>query len=232
MKLGIMQPYFFPYLGYFDLIARTDRWVVFDIVQYNNKSWMNRNRILHPRKGWQYINVPVARAPRGTPIYDIRIKDRDAALNRLLGQIDHYRKHAPYFRQVQDLVQKTFMSPSDRLVDINVAGLRTVCDYLGLNFDADLCSEMDLNLDNIEHSGQWALGIAVQMGASEYINPPGGRSIFNKTEWEDASIRLTFAEMIEFTYDCHPYEFVQNLSILDVLMWNEPQKVVTILNEY
>ena len=70
-----MQPYFFPYLGYFELIARTDRWVVLDTVQYNRKSWMNRNRILHPNNGWQYINAPVHHAPRGTLIEKVFVQD-------------------------------------------------------------------------------------------------------------------------------------------------------------
>ena len=90
-----MQPYFFPYLGYFELIARVDRWVVFDVVQYNAKSWMNRNRILHPKEGWQYITVPVEKAPRGTLIRDIRVKDMVDSRERVLGQMVHYKKKAP-----------------------------------------------------------------------------------------------------------------------------------------
>ena len=226
MKLGIMQPYFFPYIGYFELIAKTDYWVVFDVVQYNDRSWMNRNRILHPKAGWQYIQVPVAKTPHGTPIHRIRLKDRAAAQTRLLGQLDHYRKHAPYFRQVIDVVHASFAESSDRLVDLNVAGLASVCAYLGLEFRFSLCSETDLDLEGIEHPGQWALRIAEKLGASEYINPPGGRDLFRQSEWEAASIRLRFTEMPSFSYPCGPYPFIDNLSILDVLMWNRPAEIV------
>jgi len=231
MKLGIMQPYFFPYLGYFELIARTDRWVVFDVVQYNAKSWMSRNRILHPTQGWQYINVPVNKAPHGTPIKDIVVKDRAAALARVLGQLEHYRKRAPHFRDVTDIVRAAFSGASDRLVDLNIATLKTVCKYLGVGFDYSLCSAMDLDLGGVEHAGQWALAIAKQLGASEYLNPPGGRAIFRQEEWDAAGIKLSFTNLPQFTYDCAPYQFVEHLSILDVLMWNDPAKVVQALRK-
>jgi hypothetical protein len=226
MRLGIMQPYFFPYLGYFELIARTDRWIVFDAVQYNPKSWMNRNRILHPTQGWQYITVPVAKAPHGTAISKIRIKDRDAALQRILGQLDHYRKRAPYFHQVRELVQSAFATSSDRLVDLNVSGLAAVCGYLRINFDYSLCTATGLDLGGIEHAGQWALKIAQQLGASDYLNPPGGKELFRQDEWDAAGIRLSFTDMNDFRYDCSPYAFVENLSIIDVLMWNDAAAVL------
>lgn len=231
MKLGIMQPYFFPYLGYFELIARTDRWVVFDVVQYNAKSWMNRNRILHPTQGWQYINVPVTHAPHGTPIKDIVVKDRAAALARVLGQLEHYRKRAPHFRDVTEIVRTAFSGTSDRLVDLNVATLAAVCKYLGIGFDYSLCSAMNFQLGDVEHPGQWALEIAKQLGASEYLNPPGGRDIFRPEEWDAAGIKLRFTEMPDFTYGCGPYQFVEHLSILDVLMWNDAATIAQALRK-
>ncbi|RJP38318.1 MAG: hypothetical protein C4548_13350 [Desulfobacteraceae bacterium] len=232
MILGIMQPYFFPYLGYFELIARSDQWIVFDVVQYNPKSWMNRNRILHPSEGWQYVSVPVAKAPRGTLICDIRVKDMEAAWNLVSGQLQHYKKRAPFFDQIIELVRDAFDGArSDRLADLSVSGLVATCSYIKIPLNWTLCSEMDLDLSYIDHPGQWALKIASQVGARKYINPPGGREIFNPLEWEKAGIELEFTEMPRFEYACPPYEFVEHLSILDVLMWNSPEKVKTFLNE-
>lgn len=222
MRLGIMQPYFFPYLGYFELIANTDRWVVFDVVKYNDKSWMSRNRILHPSRGWQYINLPVAKAPHGTPIHAIRAKDKVAARERICGQLEHYRRRAPHFDAVVELIDTAFAVDSDRLVDINVSGIAAVCARLGIEFNAVLCSEMDLELGSVEHAGQWALHIARQLGATEYLNPPGGRDLFHPEEWDASGIRLRFTELPDFSYSCAPYQFVEHLSILDVLMWNDP----------
>ena len=75
MKVGIMQPYFFPYLGYFDLINRVDKWIVFDTPQYIRHGWVNRNRILHPHQGWQYIVVPLKKHDRDTSINQIETAD-------------------------------------------------------------------------------------------------------------------------------------------------------------
>ena len=232
MKLGIMQPYFFPYLGYFELIERTDRWVVFDVVQYSARSWMNRNRILHPSQSWQYFNVPVQRASRGTLIKDIHVISMEDSLSRIISQLQHYKKRAPYFDQVVALVEESFSrANSDRLVDLNVSTIATICSYLGISFNWSHCSEMNLNLDDIQHPGQWALKISTQLGANEYLNPPGGRDIFVSTEWDEAGIDLQFTDLLTYHYDCKPYEFIEHLSILDVLMWNEPESVMTVLRQ-
>lgn len=225
MNLGVMQPYFFPYLGYFELIQKTDRWVVFDTVQYNARSWMNRNRILHPIEGTQYIGVPVRHAPKGTPIREIRLIDKAAAERRVLGQLAHYRRHAPYYEAVTGLVGGTFAVASDRLVDVNLAGLSAVCRYLAVPFTWQLCSDLRINGADIGHAGAWALAIARHLDASRYINPPGGRILFRPEEWREAGIELRFTEPPTLRYSCAPYEFVEHLSILDVLMWMSPDKV-------
>lgn len=226
MKLGIMQPYFFPYIGYFDLINRTDRWVVFDVVQYVPKSWMNRNRILHPTDGWQYVSVPVVKH-RETLIKDVLLVDRNEAHRRVLGQIEHYRNgRAPFFEPVRELIDRCFLEASSgRLRDLNVSSLALVCEYVGVDFSPVVFSESDIELPPIEHPGQWALEIGSAMGASEYVNPPGGKDLFDERAFAERGIRLEFTELADFRYACGSYDFVERLSIIDVLMWNEPKAV-------
>ena len=108
MRLGIMQPYIFPYIGYYKLIANTDYWCVFDTVQYTKKTWMNRNRILHPVESWQYFTVPVKKHHRKDIIADIEVVDLDATCNLILGQLNHYKKYAPYFKESTNVEKKTF----------------------------------------------------------------------------------------------------------------------------
>lgn len=226
MKLGIMQPYFYPYIGYFNLIYKTEKWIVFDVVQYNSKSWMNRNRIMHPKSGWQYVSIPVKKSSRGTLIKDIEIQNKEDALNRILGQLIHYKKRAKYYQNVIDLVNEGFNSAkSNKLTDLNISTLQAVCNYLNMDFNWSKCSEMDFDFSNVNHPGQWALEISRQLDAKQYINPPSGKDIFNPREWEDAGIDLVFTKMPQFNYPCPSYEFVENLSILDVLMWNSSEKV-------
>lgn len=227
MKLGIMQPYFFPYLGYFDLINRTDRWIVFDVVKYQPKTWMSRNRISDPANGWQYITVPVDKHVGPGRICDVRVVDAEAAHARIRGQLTHYRKaRAPYYTPVTRLVDTVFASRRGELLrDLNTGTLLAVCDYLGIHMEHENLSEMDLPLPEIEHAGQWALEIADVLGAQEYVNPPGGREIFQEGEWRARGIRLSFTELLNYRYPSGPYDFVERLSVLDVLMWSAPEKV-------
>jgi hypothetical protein len=221
MKLGIMQPYFFPYIGYFELIHNTDKWIVFDVVQYKSRSWMNRNRILHPNEGWQYFGVPVKKTSRDTLIKDIEIKDKNAALGRILGQINHYKNKAPNYSLVVDIIKQVFAeTKSNNLVDLNISSLKVVCSYLGIAFNWEKCSEMNFDFSNVTHPRQWALEICTQLGANEYLNPLGGKAIFVPDEFEERGINLIFQDQIDFEYDCHPFFFEENLSIIDVMMWN------------
>lgn len=228
MKLGVMQPYFFPHLGYFDLIRRTDRFLLFDIVQFTKKSWMTRNRILHPKTGWQYVLVPVARHERSAVIRDIRIKDPAGAKTRILGQLAHYRDRAPHYSLVVDMVRETFdRSASDSLAHLNASSLARACERLGQPFRVEICSEMNLALPAVTHPGRWALEICSALGAAEYINPPGGRELFSSEAFAARGIRLTFTETPDFRYECRPYGFEPRLSILDVLMWCSPEDVAS-----
>ncbi len=230
MKLGIMQPYFFPYLGYFDLINRTDQWVVFDVVQYTPKTWMNRNRILHPTDGWQYVSVPVEHT-LGQRVDEVRLQDRAAAAKRALGQFEHYRHgRAPHFAAVREILAQAFETGTDLLRDVNVRGMRLVCDYLGIPFRARILSQEPLPLPAIQHPGQWALEIAVALGADEYVNPPGGKALFDEAAFRARRVRLTFTDMVEFRYSTGAYAPIEHLSILDVLAWNEPVVVKAYLD--
>jgi hypothetical protein len=230
-SLGIMQPYFFPYLGYFQLIASVERGVIFDTAQYVRKSWMNRNRILDSKGGWQYINVPVS-TTLGTSIQATTVIDHAAALQRILGQLEHYRSKAPFYQQVRELVKSAFASVNDNGIgDLNTQSLKVVCDYLGLAFPWTPHSAMDLQLPPIEHPGQWALEISSQLGAHRYVNAPGGREIFVTNEWEERDIELLFLDLSTFVYNTKAYPFIENLSIIDVLMWNEPGDVTAYIRE-
>ncbi len=220
MKLGIMQPYFCPYIGYFALIAHTDQWVVFDITQYTRKTWMNRNRIAHPTKGWQYITVPVIKAPLSTKIYETKILDLATFKKESLIQIELYKKHAPFYEQVKALIIQGFENTlTDSLVELNVNFLKVFCQYLAIPFNYLICSEENFPLPDITHPGQWALEISTLLQAHEYVNPLGGQSIFHLPDFIEREIKLSFLSLPALLYNPRPWEFIENLSIIDVLMW-------------
>jgi hypothetical protein len=227
-----MQPYFFPHLGHFALIANVDHWVVFDVTQYTPKTWMNRNRVLHPSRAWMYVTVPVQGSSQSKLIREVMLNSPDEALASVKGKLGHYRRRAPHYDEVIRLVERTFSERSDdSLVALDVSSLRIVSEYLGIKLDYRMCSEMGFDLRRVEHPGQWALHIAEQVGATEYINPLGGAHLFRLEEFEASGVRLGFVDMPAMIYDPKPYQFIPSLSVLDVLMWNQPKDVRKFIHE-
>lgn len=159
MILGIMQPYFFPYLGYFDLINYSERWIVFDTVQYIRHGWINRNRILHPAEGWSYIIVPV-KFSRETAINEVHIAEDGKWKKRIIGQLQHYKKQAPHYRAVINLLEACFAFNGTLLSEFNTLSLQKICTYLGIPFNYSVFSSMNLDLDPVEEPGDWALRIS------------------------------------------------------------------------
>lgn len=226
MKVGIMQPYFYPYAGHFALIANVDRWIVFDTAQYTPKSWMNRNRILHPSDGWMYVTIPLSHSSQALRIDEARVLDMASAHRSLLGKLSHYRRKAPHYEAVIELVQNSFSMAADAsLAKLDISCLAATCHMLGIDFEYQVCSELDLDLPMVDHPGGWALAIAEALGASEYVNPIGGRALFDPEEFRRHRIQLTFLELPTFRYGTPGYEFQPSLSILDALMWNDPVDV-------
>jgi hypothetical protein len=233
MRLGIMQPYFFPYFGHFALIAAVDEWVVFDVTQYTPKTWMNRNRILHPKEGWQYMTVPLSNSSIGIKTHEARIQDLAGTKTSLRGKLSAFRRQAPFFTQVDEIVRAAFdRTSSDLLCELNVNTLKGVCEYLDVPFSYRICSEMDLDFPSNMEAGDWAPFICERLGADEYVNPAGGRALFDPKRFADAGVNLRFAEFEEFRYDPAPYRYEAHLSIVDVLLWNSPQTVAGALRSH
>jgi len=231
MRLGIMQPYFFPYLGYFDVINCVDKWVIFDGAQYRRHGWANRNRILHPTKGWQYIVVPLKKHSRATISKDIEIANEQPWQRRVVGQLQHYRSKAPRFAETMALVENCLDTKEESLSRLNGSILHAVCEHLGIAFDTSVFSEMALDLGPVEGPGDWALRICEAIGAREYVNAPGGAALFDKEAFRRSGITLRIRGLVDFTYSCGEYEFIPHLSIIDVLMWNEPKKIKAYLDQ-
>ena len=231
MKLGSMQPYFFPYLGYFDVINCVDRWIVFDIAQDIRRGWVHRNRILHPIQGWQYLIVPRRKHSRETMIKDVQIADEQDWSQRIIGQLQHYRKIAPYFQETMELVEACLTGKHLSLSRLNTSSLCKVCAYLGIKFDYSIFSERSWELGSVEEPDDWALRMSQALGAEEYVNLPGGIELFDRQKYERAGIKLTIRSMHTFEYTCGAREFLPNLSIIDVLMWNKPEVVKAYLDQ-
>jgi len=232
MKVAIMQPYFYPYIGYFQLIQAADRFILFDDVQYIRHGWINRNRILKPGEGFQYIIMPLAAHSRETLIKDIQLADADKNKDKILRQLEHYKKTAPYYKTVRSLMGDCFANPQNSLVAMNAYNLKAVCDYIGLNFKVEISSQMNFGYSQVQDAGEWALRICEQLQAKEYINPEGGRELFDDGKFEKSNIRLQFLQPVVKEYDQRRSHFEPGLSIIDIMMFNEPAGIKQLINDY
>jgi hypothetical protein len=247
MKLGIMQPYFFPYIGYFQLINATDKWVIFDDIQYIRHGWVNRNRILHPdlTKEWIYIIIPLQKHSQDNHICDIKILNNQIWKNKIMGQINHYRKNAPFYNETKTIVKQCLNFNGNNLSELNTYCLKEVCKYLDIDLHYQIFSNMDINLGDVDNpddwaleiskkfdSDDWALEISKRLNADEYINPIGGKEIFDKEKFAEAGIKLSFLEPGNIEYEQKRKEFIPNLSIIDVMMFNSKEKIHELLKEY
>lgn len=230
MVLGVMQPYFFPYLGYFDLINRSERWIVFDTPQYMREGWVNRNRILHAREGWQYIIVPVKKHPRETPINQIQAVEMPDWRRTIIHQFTHYRGRAPYYKQTMDLLEDCLSDGERNLSRLNVSCLAKVCHYLGIAWAPEIFSEMGLQLGPVESAADWALRIAEAAKATVYLNPPGGAALYDPDRFSRLGIRLQIQEEFDLKYECPGFTYVPKLSVLDALMWVSPAAIKAYLD--
>lgn len=225
MKLAAMQPYFFPYLGHFDLINQADMWIAYDVAQYIRHGWVNRNRVLHPASGWWYITVPVRRHHYTTPINQIEISDKFDWQARLFRQLDHYHTDAPYYAEVISFLKTCFADSEHNLARFNVELFRNTCRRLGIDKPIYVFSEMHLSIDQHRNPQDLALCICLAMGANEYINPPGGAELYDAALFHEHGIQLTIQSFTNMPYTCGRFQYEPALSIIDVMMWNSPEQI-------
>jgi hypothetical protein len=233
MKIAIMQPYFFPYLGQFQLINAVDRFILCDDVQYIRHGWINRNRILKQGEGFQYVIMPVTKHKSQDPIKNIKAVEGTHWKKTILHQIEYYRKRAPYYDIVRQLICHCLSTEETNITQLNGRCMQAVCEYIGIPFNMEVSSELNLDYSNIQDTGDWALKICEQLGASAYYNPPGGTTLYNKERFAQSNIHLHFVKPQLREYNQYNNNgFLPGLSIIDVMMFNHSTEIVDMLNEY
>lgn len=231
MRVAIMQPYFFPYIGYFSLLQAADMFVILDTVQFQRKSWMTRNKIITLKGDSTYIKLPVKKAPLGTLIKQIDINNEIDWKTTLFNQLLVYKK-APFYTETIDIVKKILNADMNKLVDINKNILLEIINYLKLDCEIVVFSEMGINVEVVNSADEWALNISKALKAREYINSPGGVSFFNKKKYKDNDIELKFINNNLNQYKQYHLDFVPGLSIIDVMMFNSIEAIHQMLADY
>lgn len=229
---GIQQPFFFPYLEYFAYIKAPDRWIVFDTAQFVNRAWTNRNRVLDQDEGWRYITVPVKKHKLKSSINSILIYNEEYWKRRIISQLGVYKKIAPYYQEVLDFIKTIFEIDFERLAELTIQSIKATCAYIGIDFNYEVFSEMDLQIDPVNKPDEWALNICKSLGLTEFINPFTGQKFTTKSKYKEHNIDLKFLEYIQPQYNQKRDVFEPGLSVIDALMFNNPSTVNAMLDHY
>lgn len=232
-KIAIMQPYFLPYIGYFGLIKHTDEFIIFDSAQFIRHGWIERNRSLKQNGGWLYIKVPLVKHTQHTPIKDILIDRSQPWANKIMAQLVVYKKIAPHYYRVIELVKHIIYQDHQDIVSLNRTGLMAISEYLGIKREFPVFSDMNLKIEQPKEADEWALNICKALGdVTEYWNSPGGEAFFDRSKYDQAGIKLIFQKQVIEPYDQLRETFEPGLSIVDVLMFNSPKETNKMLDNY
>jgi len=226
--IAIMQPYFLPYIGYFQLMAAVDRFVVFDDVNYINRGWINRNRLLLNGTAHTFT-VPLRGASQNKLICEIELVNDDGWHDKLLRTIRLAYGKAQFYPQVWMLMEGIIRHPMRRLDEFLLNSLREIAGYLSLKTEIVGSSRVygNANLRGQER----ILDICRQEGAERYVNAIGGETLYDRAQFCREGIELKFLRSRPISYAQGGGEFVPWLSILDVLMFNPQPEARRLLDE-
>lgn len=232
MKVAIMQPYLFPYIGYFQLIAAVDKFVVYDDVNFIKGGWINRNNILVNKKSTLFT-VPLHNSSSFMLINETRINLKFYTIWKIkfLRTIEQSYKKAPFFNEVYALIANVLDNyEGDLISKLAVNSIKSVCEYLKIQTEIIPTSEI---YNNKNFSGQErVLDICSIENATDYINPIGGLQLYSKETFKEKELILNFIKSLPIEYKQFNNEFIPWLSIIDVLMFNSVDEVKIILDKY
>ena len=229
MKVAVMQPYFFPYIGYFQLIHCVDKFVVFDDVNFIKKGWINRNRILVNGAPFMF-SIPLKQMSQNKWIRDTELSDDLTWTSKFLKTLESAYKKAPQFNQIFPAVERLLQEEHPSIASLNTASLRFVCDYLGLDTTLVPSSAAYANSDL---KGQYRiLDICRKEGADTYINPIGGTELYDQARFEENGIQLYFLQSDASPYRQFGHDFFPYLSMLDCLMFADKAEIKQKLSEF
>jgi hypothetical protein len=229
MKVAIMQPYFFPYLGYFQLIESVDNFIFYDDVNFIKKGWVNRNNILVNNEK-KLLTVPLQKASQNKIINEVLLNINLKWIEKFLRTLKFTYKKAPYFTDTFEIIKKVFTYPNDNICDLNIEGIKEISKYLGINTKFEKSSTKYVNSKFLKKDKR-IIEILNQCNSKVYINAVGGRSLYNKNHFAENGINLLFLKPLDFRYKQFSNRFVSNLSIIDVLMFNSKEEILNFLKK-
>lgn len=216
MRLGIMQPYFLPYIGYFQLIAAVDLFVVYDNIKYTKKGWINRNRML------QNGQAVIFTLPLKSASDKLMVRDRELAVNfnrdKLLNQLTSAYRRAPYFENTLPLIEGIIRYQDPNLFRFLHHAIVKTCEYLGIT--TEIRTSSSIAIDHALQGQNKVLALCATVGASTYVNAIGGMELYDQETFRENGLTLQFIQPQLCEYPQFGNNFVPWLSIIDVMMFN------------
>lgn len=220
-KVAIMQPYFCPYVAYFQLISSVDVFVIYDNIKYTKKGWINRNRILQDGSD-KLISLPLKTASDYLDVVDRELADNFDA-KKLLNQIRAAYLHAPYFKQIYPLLESIAHYPERNLFEFLYHSVVKICSHLHIS--TKIIKSSSLDIDHSLKNQDKVLAICQSLGATHYMNAIGGQDLYFKADFLSCNIALHFIQSELREYQQFGAKFVPWLSIIDLMMFNSDDEI-------
>lgn len=221
-RIAIMQPYVFPYIGYFQLIQAVDTFIFYDDVDFITRGWINRNRILV--NGEEYLfTIPCKNISQNKLINEIAVAWDNREIRKLRKTIKHSYSNAPYFDEVYQILKDLFSEQPTNIAKLAGKSVQKCCEYLGISREFKYSSDQDYDNIDIENKADRLIDISKQEEAGHYINLPGGKELYEKSYFDDRGIKLSFLEPRIPEYD-QEGDFTEGLSVIDIMMNVSPQE--------
>jgi len=226
MTVAIMQPYLFPYIGYWQLLNAVDTFVIYDDVNFIKQGYINRNSILVGDKV-QKITLEVIGASSNRMINKVEVGNNT---KKLLKSINQAYKKAPEYETVFPLIESILGNSENNLAKFLANSIQMISSYLEI--DTKIIYSSDLEKDNNLRAQDKILDICKRLGASHYINAIGGQDLYSKEAFRTKDLELNFMQTELIEYKQFKNEFVPYLSIIDIMMFNSINKIREMLNRY
>jgi hypothetical protein len=218
-SLAVMQPYFLPYIGYFQLIRAVDVFILYDNIKYTKKGWINRNRMLQNGKD-VIFSVPLKNDSDALDICERELA-ADFKRDKLLNQFKEAYRRSPYFEQTYPLLETIVRFEDANLFRFLYNSIVKSCQHLGITTEIRVSSAIAIDHDLKNQNKVLALCEAV--GASIYVNAIGGTDLYSKEAFLNEGVDLKFVKSKPYEYPQFGNAFINALSIIDALMFNEPE---------
>lgn len=225
-----MQPYLFPYIGYWQLINAVDVFVIYDNIQFSKRGWFHRNNILLNGEK-KLFTIPLKKDSDYLNVVDRYLaNDVERQIKKTVTQIENSYKKAPYFKEAFPLVKDIFQNQEKNLFKYIFASVLKICEYFNINTQFIVSSEVAI--DHNLKSQDKVIAINEALNASTYINAIGGVQLYNTEEFDKSGIELKFLETEIIEYCQFNKQFEPYMSIIDVMMFNSQEQIQIMLNNY